>query len=147
MNTQPKRLGLRQYILLVSLVVVVFTPFFLTFFFFQTSYRTLAVTLTMLVAGSVSLYAGIKQGRLSKRNGMPLPWWKHYFVMMGLFEMSFGGLLLLLIDSLHIRHLLNETLFDVLGIFLLVFLLGFGIYALVLTVRDIAKTSTSYRSP
>ncbi len=146
MNTQPKRLGIQQYMLMLSLVVVFCTPFFLTFFFFQ-AYRTLAEALTMLVAGSVGLYAGTKQVRLSKRNGVPLPWWKHYFVMMGLFEMSFGGLLLLLIDSLHIRHLLNETLFDVLGTFLLVLLLGFGIYTLVLAIRDIAKTSTSHRSP
>ena len=141
MKTQPKRFGIRQFILLVSIVVVVCTPFLLTFFFFQ-AYRTLAMALMMLVAGSVELYAGSKQVHLSKRNGVPLPWWKHSFVMMGLFEMSFGGLLLLLIDGLHIRHLLTETLFDVLGIFLIVLTLGFGIYALVLTVQYLAKTST-----
>ena len=144
MNTQPKRLGIQQYMLMLSLVVVFCTPFFLTFFFFQT-YRTLTVALTMLVAGSVGLYAGIKQRRLSKRNGMPLPWWQNYFVIAGLFEMNLGGILLL--DSPHIRHQLNETLFDALGTFFLVLILGFGIYALIRVAQYLATNTTSHRSP
>ncbi len=140
MNTRPGRLGIRQYSLILSLVIVLCIPFLLTFFFFQ-AYRTLALALMMLVVGSVGLFAGIKQAHLSKRNGASLPWWKHYLVIMALFEMSFGGLLLDV--SPQILHLLNETLFNILGYFFLVLTLGFGIYALVLTVQYLATNTTS----
>jgi hypothetical protein len=143
MDKPPKVL---TWILVLGVLVVGSVPALITLFFFQ-AYLSVGVGLTLLLLGGLQCYAGIKLRQAAKRRGESIPsWWKHYLIVLGLAVACFG-----LLDSFAWADLNIKLIHDVLGssigpfvgILLVVFTLGLGIYGMFLMLQQIATNKRS----
>jgi len=128
-------------LLLVALVVVV--PTLITLIFSPT-YTAVVLGLTVLLGGGFALYAGIKQLRATTRRGTALAWWRHYLIIMALFQGCCGGLLLTI--SKPVRDQANSVVISSIGLVCLLLTLGLGLYGISLTVQHIATNTRGRKS-
>jgi hypothetical protein len=135
---------LTSRIALGVLLLVVGAGFVLTLILliFSSAYTYVALGPTLLLGGGFSLYAGIKQLRATTREGTSLAWWKHYLIIIALFQGCLGGLLLAV--SKPVRDQVNSAVISSIGLVFLLLTLGFGLYGIILTVQH-NLTNTSER--
>lgn len=135
-----KKTWLAIYIIIAVLIIV--SPAFYVIVFVP-AYSSIALAIMLFLTGCLSIFAGIRQREVLTRAESSSVWWKNYSIMMGVAQISWS--VLILVVSKNMRSHANETLLTIIGIPALILSLGFGIYAMVLLIRYLGMNGKSGR--
>ncbi|MFL5661009.1 MAG: hypothetical protein ACJ8BW_06625 [Ktedonobacteraceae bacterium] len=107
------------------------------------NYALIFLALLFLLMGGVALYVGVIQMQQAKAQREHIPWWKQPFIVFGL-ACGATGVLILAYRFLTYALITNQTnivLAVVVGILFILLSLGLYIYAIVLALRQTARTN------
>jgi len=126
-----------------GVVVVVILTSLIDLFVYPTQ-SNIVVALICFAAGSLSLYAGIKQHRATKGKGVSLPWWKSYLIIGTLLQYCVAGLFV----TAELTQALGENgIVNILGPLFALLTVGLSIYVIILLWRQIETNRTSKQPP
>ena len=126
----------KRYLIATLIVAIGFTCVGLALMaaslFFQGA-RPFLMGSGMFCVAITIFYPSWLQLRAAKTSGTPIPWWKHYQIMLALFFFCFGGIYFFLpvFRAIHA----TETALTIALILYLVLTFAIGIYGMVLTIQ------------